>query len=39
MPARDANGSTRIVDLFVEVVPPDGDDVDMGAIEKQTCVP
>jgi len=39
LPPTDAKGTRRVVDLYPEVTPPDGNDVDMGALEKQTCIP
>jgi len=38
MPPTDANGSPRIRDLYVDPTPIGGE-VDMGAVEKHTCVP
>jgi hypothetical protein len=38
MPVRDPNGTLRIVNLYADPTPIGGD-VDMGAVEKQTCIP
>jgi hypothetical protein len=40
LPVSDANGAPCILDLYADPTPPFPlGDVDMGAVEKQTCTP